>query len=398
MHVRILGCRGIPARHGGFETFAHDLACFMVGRGHEVTVYCQIDTDLDAFEDDWHGIHRVNIPAANNPLGTIHFDWTSARHASRRPGVALTLGYNTAIFGLLYRLRGVPNIINMDGIEWKRAKWSRPQRMWLWFNERAGATLADQLVADHPEIAVHLERHTAPGKITMIPYGAAAVHEPSAAPLDRFGLRSKDYYILVARPEPENMVLEIVQAHTASSVRPPLVILGDYNSRANQYCRAVQNAAGPNVRFLGAIYDREVVNALRFHALAYLHGHQVGGTNPSLVEALAAGNAIIAHDNRFSRWVAKDAAVYFKDAEELKEIFRSLENAPQKRAELESNARKRHRETFTQEKVLSAYETLLMQHEPEVRRARWLDVRTVPTEFGPGEISSKPTKIKMERS
>jgi len=398
MHLRILGCRGIPARHGGFETFAHDLARFLVARSHEVTVYCQIDADREASEDEWQGIRRVNIPAANNPLGTIQFDWISARHASRQPGVVLTLGYNTAIFGLLYWLRGVPNVINMDGIEWKRAKWSRPQRLWLWFNEWAGARLADHLVADHPQIAAHLERHTSPEKITMIPYGADTVNEPSGALLERFGLRAKEYYILIARPEPENMVLEIVQGHAASSISTPLIVLGDYNSRANNYCRAVQEAAGPNIHFFGAIYDREVVDALRFHARAYLHGHQVGGTNPSLVEALAAGNAIIAHDNRFSRWVAKDAALYFDGPEELREIFRSLENEPQKRAELESNSRKRHRERFTQEKVLPAYEALLLQHESEPTRARRQHLRAAPADLGSREIPSKPTKINMERS
>ncbi len=381
MHVRILGCRGVPARHGGFETFAHDLARFLVARGHEVTVYCQIDPDQEASEDEWQEIRRVNIPAANSALGTIHFDWVSVRHASRRPGVVLTLGYNTAIFGLLYRLRGVPNVINMDGIEWKRAKWSRPQRLWLWFNEWAGARLADQLVADHPQIAVHLERHTPPDKITTIPYGADAVNDASAATLERFGLRSKEYYILIARPEPENMVLEIVQGHAASNISTPLVILGAYNSHASQYCRAVQQAAGANVHFVGAIYDREVVAALRFHARAYLHGHQVGGTNPSLVEALAAGNAIIAHDNRFSRWVAEDAALYFDGPEKLKEIFRSVENAPQMRAELERNSRKRHRERFTQEKVLSAYEALLLKQESHAKHVRRQHLPTEPTEF-----------------
>ncbi len=395
MHLRILGCRGVPARHGGFETFAHDLARFLVARGHEVTVYCQVDADQEASEDEWQGIHRINIPAANNALGTIHFDWISTRHASRRPGIVLTLGYNTAIFGLLYRLRNVSNVINMDGIEWKRAKWSRPQRLWLWFNERAGATLAHHLVADHPQIAAHLERHTAPKKITMIPYGADVVNEPSAALLDQFNLRSKEFYILIARPEPENMVLEIVQAHAVSGIRSPLVVLGNYNSRASHYSKSVQQAAGSNVHFLGAIYDRKVVEALRFHARAYLHGHQVGGTNPSLVEALAAGNAIIAHDNRFSRWVAKDAALYFDGTEKLIEIFRSLENTPEKLAELESNARKRHRERFTQERVLSAYEALLLQQESAAVRVRKPHIETAPSKFGARDNPSDPTKINL---
>ncbi len=394
----ILGCRGIPARHGGFETFTEDLAHFLVARGHEVTVYCQIDAHREPSEDEWEGIRRVNIPAPIHPLGTIQFDWISTRHASRQPGVVLTLGYNTAILGFLYRLRGVPNVMNMDGIEWKRAKWSRPQRLWLRFNEWAGARLANHLIADHPEIAIHLERHTTPKKITMIPYGADLVNELSAAPLARFGLRSKEYYTLIARPEPENSVLEIVQGHAASGINTPLVVLGDYTGQANEYKRAVQQAAGPNVRFTGAIYDRQVVGALRFHARAYLHGHQVGGTNPSLVEALAAGNAIIAHDNRFSRWVARDAALYFDGPEKLSEIFRFLENAPQKLAELEWNSSRRHLERFTQQKVLPAYEALLLQYESKAMgvRRRHLQTPSLPAESGPRKLPSEPIKVKME--
>jgi glycosyltransferase involved in cell wall biosynthesis len=401
MQLMILGCRGIPARHGGFETFTQDLARFLVARGHEVTVYCQVATDQKPSEDEWEGIHRVNIPAADNPLGTIQFDWTSNRHASGQPGVVLTLGYNTAVFGLLYRLHHVPNVINMDGIEWKRAKWSPPQRLWLCFNEWVGTRLGNHLVADHPEIANHLARHTPRRKITMIPYGADTVNEQSVAPLEQFGLRTKEYYILIARPEPENSLLEIVQGHVASGVSTPLLVLGDYTSQPNDYKRAVQQAAGANARFPGAIYDRKVLGALRFHARAYLHGHQVGGTNPSLVEALAAGNAIIAHDNRFSRWVAEDAALYFDGPEKLSEIFRTLENAPRELAELERNSTRRHQERFTQEKVLSAYEALLLEHESAARRVsvpgKLSKTPPLPVEFRSRELPSEPINHKLKR-
>ncbi len=361
MNVKILGSRGIPAKHGGFETFAEDLSLFLASRGHRVTVYCQIAANQHRTEDVWNGVHRILIPAADHPLGTIEFDWKATWHAAESGGVILTLGYNTAVFNLIYRLRHVQNAMNMDGLEWKRKKWTVAQRAWLWFNEWAGARLANHLIADHPEIARHLERHTSAAKITTIPYGADEVIAAPSEPLRCMGLKPKGYYLLIARPEPENSILEIVQAFSSPAISVPLVILGDYSSKSRAYQRQVMDAAGPNIKFVGPIYDREIARSLRFHARAYVHGHRVGGTNPSLVEALAAGNPIIAHDNVFTRWVAGNGAKFFNDAGELIDIASSLERDPGHLATMELTSRRRYHEEFTQEKILSAYEALLIR-------------------------------------
>lgn len=360
MHVSILGTRGIPSRHGGFETFAQDLALFLTARNHDVTVYCQ-DEDGDAADDMWQGVHRVFIQSKTHPMGTIAFDWASTRRASRSKGVILTLGYNTGVLNLLYRLRGVPSVMNMDGIEWKREKWSLPQRTWLWLNEWAGARAANHLIADHPEIATHLQRHTSARKITVIPYGADALTSASIEPMHANHLTPKAYDLLIARPEPENSIVEIVRAYSVRRRHVPLVVLGNYAPETNQYHRRVLDMAGPDVRFLGSIYDREIVRSLRFYARAYVHGHRVGGTNPSLVESMAAGNAIIAHDNRFTRWVAGDGARFFKDSDDLAALLATLEADPDQFTLMETESRKRHAELFTQEKVLSAYENVLMR-------------------------------------
>ena len=251
--------------------------------------------------------------------------------------------------------------MNMDGIEWKRAKWSLPKRAWLWVNEWSGAGFANHLIADHPQIAAHLRRHTSPDKITVIPYGADVVHAASTDVLGQFGLQPKSYYILIARPEPENSILEIVQAFSSGRSASPLVVLGCFTTATNSYHRQVIEAAGPNVRFVGAIYDHEVVKVLRFHARAYIHGHRVGGTNPSLVEALAAGNAIVAHENRFNRWVAGEAARFFHGAEDLEEILFSLEANPKRFLAMEEGSRRRHQECLAKEQVLSVYEELLLR-------------------------------------
>jgi len=360
MDVKIVGTRGIPATHGGFETFAEDLSLFLVSRGHHVTVYCQADSASTLTEDTWKGVHRVVIPSSNHAVGTISYDWATTLHCSRRKGVVLTLGYNTGVFSFVYRMKNLPNVMNMDGIEWKREKWSLPQRSWLWFNEWAGARFANHLVADHPEIAAHLHRHTNARKISIIPYGADAVTSAPTSILEEYGLKPKKYYLLIARPEPENSILEIVKAFSSARIDAPLIVLGSYTGEPSYFKQQVVCAAGPNVRFLGAIYNREIVRALRFHTKAYIHGHRVGGTNPSLVESLAAGNAIIAHDNRFNRWVAGVGAKYFRETQDLEEILYSLERNSWQLAEMEEASAHRRREEFEKEKVLEAYEKLLL--------------------------------------
>lgn len=364
MHVLILGTRGIPSKHGGFETFAQDFALFLRSRDHEVTVYCQAEEEEEFREDTWNGIRRVLIPAGRNCLGTILFDWKAMGHATRENGVALTLGYNTGVLNLAYRFSKLFNVMNMDGIEWKREKWSRPARLWFWFNEWASARLAHHLIADHPETCRHLSRHTAQSKITFIAYGADSVTSAPVSLIQKYNLNTKGYYLLIARSEPENSILEIVRAYSLRRRGMPLVVLGRYGPEATRYQEAVLSAAGPEIVFLGAIFDRDIVQALRFHARGYFHGHRVGGTNPSLVEALGAGNAVIAHDNRFTRWVAGEGARYFRSSKDIDGILDSLNADPSQLLAMEEASRKRHREAFTQDQILTAYENLLLQFAP----------------------------------
>lgn len=360
--LRILGTRGVPAAHGGFETFAEYLARYLVARGWRVIVYCQEDAEGPVFEDTWEGIERVRIPvAADGPKGTIVFDWKATVHAASHSDLCLTLGYNTAVFCLLFRLRGIRNVINMDGIEWKRQKWGTAAKLWFWANDWAGCWLGNHLVADNPGIFEHLSTRVAKPKISTIPYGADRLADMPEAPVMALGLEPLQYWTLIARAEPENSILEIVRAFSRKSRNVKLVILGKYEPDRNAYHRAVQEAASEEVVFLGAIYDQAVVKSLRFHAAGYLHGHQVGGTNPSLVEAMGAGNAIIAHGNKFNRWVTGPDARFFSDEESCAAALDELLGDSRALGTMRKKLIERYEEALTWDKVLDQYEQLLLK-------------------------------------
>lgn len=361
--LQICGIRGIPAQHGGFETFAERLAVFLRETGWDVTVYCQVSGVRARREHEWNGVRLVDIAVrGQGALSTMAFDLRAVLESVRRPGLVLTLGYNTALFSSLYRITGKVELMNMDGLEWKRDKWGALAKAWLYLNERAGAILAHHLIADHPAIAARFERIASPEKVTMIPYGADALADQSPDALDSLGLDPRHYVLLIARPEPENSILEIVKAFSRRPRGLVLAVLGNYRPAENAYHAEVVAAASREVKFLGAIYDQRIVSALRYFARLYVHGHRVGGTNPSLVEALGAGSPILAHDNEFNRWVAGEAAEFFRDEEECASKFAYLLEDQERLQCLSRASRERHAREFTWERVLARYEALLLRY------------------------------------
>ena len=360
-HLIILGIRGIPAAHGGFETFAERLSPYLRDRGWTVTVYCQGSVTGQREEDHWEGIRRIHIPIrCGGSLGSIEFDFKCTADVKRLEGTILTLGYNTGFLSFWLRLKKRRNLINMDGLEWKRAKYGYGSRAYLWINERLAAFSGTRLIADHPVIADHLATRAARVKIDTIPYGSDPILEASPLPLASLNLEPGQFFTLIARPEPENTVLELVRAFSAKTRGAKLVVLGKYD-RSHPYQRQVLNAAGPEVVIPGPIYDKSVLAALRFHSIAYLHGHQVGGTNPSLVEALGAGNAVIAHDNLFNRWVAGEAGLYFINEADIQKHIENLLEDRILRKTLSENARKRWALDFTWPNVLNQYDNALRE-------------------------------------
>jgi len=361
--IRILGTRGLPAQHGGFETFAQYLSLYLVEKGWSVIVYCQDDSIDVITEQTWRGIQLIKIPVSSRgAVGSMVFDWKSIWHAKQREGVILTLGYNTAIFCLWLKINNKINLINMDGIEWKRQKWPALIRLWFYINEYFGCWLGDHLIADHPEIKKHLMRRVSEKKITVIAYGAEPVTLVNENILNQYGLTVNEYLLVIARPEPENSIFEIVAGFCAKGRSVKLVILGEYIPQQNKYHKKVVECATADVLFLGAIYDNEIVQALRSGCRLYIHGHQVGGTNPSLVEALGAGSAVVAHDNHFNRWVAGEQAKYFSNQQECNDLFDNLLANEQQVLSMQQASRRRFLEAFTWDRILNQYEALLIEY------------------------------------
>jgi glycosyltransferase involved in cell wall biosynthesis len=357
--VLILGTRGVPAAHGGFESFAEKLSLFLAERNWRVTVYCQQDVAAvtQRFSSDtWRGIERINVQTSRNgALGTMSFDWHSIRHAATQDGVCLVLGYNTAALLAPLRARGRKILINMDGIEWRRPKWSRPVRLWFYLNEWLGAWLGHRLVADHPAIADHLATRRPRGAIATIPYGGDEVLGAPVGPLMHLGLIPGNYLISIARIEPDNNILPIVTAFSRRPRGARLVVLGCLDP-ANPYHAEIKAAASDEVLFAGAIYDKATVQALRFHARAYCHGHTVGGTNPSLVESLWCGNAVLAHRNDFNVWTAGAEQSFFSDTDECEHVIERILTDDIAVARSRAAARLRAEADFNWTDILLQYE------------------------------------------
>ena len=362
--IVITGIRGLPAHHGGFETFAEKLALELVKRGWTVKVYCQKIGPKKISTSFWKGIFCINIFIPNDgSLSTIFFDFKAIVNSLRyREYIVLTFGYNTAFINVLYRLFGIKNIINMDGIEWKRKRWSYTIKIWFYLNEKIAKYFSTHMIADHPEIKKHLNYFNFfSKKITVIPYGADLLNVKTSNNFLQYNLKKDQYAILIARPVPENSILEIVNSFTAKDRSVDLLILGDYKSD-DTYHKQVLDQANEKVIFAGAIYDKKTLNELRSNALFYIHGHTVGGTNPALVEALGAGQAIIAHDNKFNRYVAKSAALYFDNEKSLGNVFDKLINNKKLINTLRMNAKRQFLDNYQWDTIIDQYEELLLKY------------------------------------
>jgi glycosyltransferase involved in cell wall biosynthesis len=359
MKIAILGSRGIPARYGGFETFAERLALGLRARGVDVTVFCEAGSPNAP--DEYEGVRLRTVAApALGPLRTILYDLKCLWAARRGFDVVYMLGYGAAPFCVIPRLWGSEVWINPDGLEWARAKWGFAARSYFRLMERASLFAANRIIADAEAIAASLaSRYGKLKACTVIPYGCDGMDAPpSVEPLSKWNLAPRGYFLVVCRLEPENHVLEIMEAFQRSASKRQLIVVGNHQA-GTKYVELLGAVRDARIRMIGTVYDKAELAALRYYCFAYLHGHSVGGTNPSLLEAMGCGNLIFAHDNSFNRETLGDCGLFFADSEELVQVIDDAEKNEAEQERWREAARKRARDVYSWEDIISRYAALL---------------------------------------
>ncbi len=325
LRIAILGTRGIPNHYGGFEECAEQISWRMVARGHSVTVYSPDGNEYG--EDSWRGVHIRQLFCREDKLrivGTFLFDYLCLRDVCERDfDIILELGYvPSAFFFRLKKKTHAVLVTNMDGMEWQRAKWNRIIRPFVRKCERNGVKYSDAMVADNPGIQDYLSNSYGK-RASFIPYGAKVLEDVSDEALDEFHLEPLKYHMLVARLEPENNIQMILDGASRSSVQQPFLVIGNHETRYGNFLKK-RYLESEVIHFVGGIYDFKKLTALRKYSRLYFHGHSVGGTNPSLLEAMASNARICAHDNPFNRSVLENDGAYFSLPDDVARLIDSV--------------------------------------------------------------------------
>ncbi|MCU1615892.1 MAG: hypothetical protein JWO98_3432 [Frankiales bacterium] len=367
LRVALVGTRGVPARYGGFETCVEEVGRRLADRGHDVTVYCRsIPGATEPPAASFLGMRLVHLPAARTrSLETLTHSALSIGHLLTHRVDAAVL-FNAANSPLLpaIRVARIPVVTHVDGLEWKRAKWGAAGRRYYRAAESLAVRWSDALIADAQGIADYYRQEFGAGT-ELIAYGAPLL-DVRADRLAELGLTARGYHLVVARFEPENHVHLIVEGYVASGARLPLVVVGSA-PYADEYTARVRALGDERVRFLGGVYDQELLDQLYGSAATYLHGHSVGGTNPSLLRALGAGAAAIAFDVDFNREVLEGSGVYFATAADVAARVEEAEAGPEAARRRGRLARQRAAR-YDWEDVADRYEELLRRLAVDGRR------------------------------
>lgn len=358
VRIAMIGTRGVPARYGGFETAIEEIGSRLVDRGHRVTVYCRNEGQT---QTEHLGMELVNLPALRRKsLETLSHTATSIRHARRhRPDAAIVFNAANAPFLGQLRRAGIPTAVHMDGLEWKRAKWKGVGARYYKWAERKAACSGATLIADAQGIADYLE--SAYGRpSTLISYGAPIL-EPSDDRLAELDLQPQGYHLVVARMEPENHVLEIVRGYARARSTLPLVVVGSA-PYGDEYIASIRNAAEDSeVRFTGAVWDQDLLNQLYAHCRSYLHGHSVGGTNPSLLRAMGCGAPVTAFEVSFNREVTGGLARFFADCADVAEAIAADEVDPGSAVKRGVLGQEHVAATYRWDQVALGYEQMVLE-------------------------------------
>jgi glycosyltransferase involved in cell wall biosynthesis len=359
MRIAILGTRGVPANYGGFETFAEQLGRRLVTAGHDVTVYGRTRSVAPGLRE-YLGMRIVRLPAPRSKyLETVIHALFSAFHALLKRYDIVYVCNSANVPAVLVLLLGRKRVIlNVDGLEWQRAKWSAVGKAYYRVCAWMAARLPVHVVTDARVIQSYYAR--AYGRETdFFPYGTDLDPLPEDGTLEHLGMKAARYVLYVSRLEPENHAHVVIDAYRRVESDLPLVIVGDA-PYASEYIASLRRTTDPRVRFVGAIYGHGY-HVLRSHAALYVQATEVGGTHPALVEAMGFGNAIVANDVPEHRETLGDAGRYYRGPVELAAAIQDLLDHPELADALRSAAHGRATELYSWDRVSADYERWFLQ-------------------------------------
>ena len=364
MKVAILGTRGIPASYSGFETAVEQLAKRFTARGHDVVVYCRPHV-VDRRLGSYRGARLVHLPTVRNKyLDTFVHTFLSALHAGyvERPDVALFFIAGNSPMCLITRARGIPTVINVDGLDSDRRKWPALAKRYLRLAERTAPRCSDRAITDSHAVAEVFERRYGQ-RIGVVPYGVEDPGYDGTETLERLGLQPRKYILFVGRLEPENnphLLVEAFARFDREQARDMKLVIVGGAPYADAYIRDVMRSADPRVVFPGYVFGQGYWELQR-HAYVFCAPTEVGGTHPVILEALAAGNCVLVNDHAPNAETVADAGLYFSGrggVDDLaKQLGRLLEH-PELVESYRERARERS-ERYSWERVAGEYEGLL---------------------------------------
>jgi len=373
MIVAIVGSRGIPAKYGGFETFAEQLSTRLVKRDHQVTVTCESSGGPDKYKNVKLLYSPIPPPQPYSlrKMYAFFMDLYFVSKLGKQCDFVYLLAGISGISLLISRIFRIKAslLVNIDGIEWKRSKFSILEQLLVKFNIKCAMLFSDTIIVDAKSLKRYIKK-TFHKKTIYIPYG---IEEPkeikwSEKKVDKLlsaieaneDLMPDDYWLVVARLEPENNIHTILKGFLESEIKKPLLVVGDFTSKKYRakINEILKKDKDKRILMVGGIYDRELLFMLRQNCFGYIHGHSVGGTNPSLLEAMVMKNLVIAHDNEFNREVGGDAILYFKGANELTELIDTVEDNPDKYVHLKQLAYARVKSNYSWDDIVDKYEKL----------------------------------------
>jgi hypothetical protein len=321
MKVAIIGTRGIPNHYGGFEQFAENISVGLVRMGYEITVYNSHNHPYKS--DKYLGVNIIHCKDPEEKIGTIGqfiYDMNCIIDSRKRNfDIILQLGYtSSSIWSFLFSKKTLITT-NMDGLEWKRTKYSNIVQTFLKYAEKLAVKNSNHLISDSIGIQEYL-KNKYNAQSTYIPYGANIFLSPDKNEILKHNIQEYNYDLLIARLEPENSIEIILDGASKSFSKRKFLVIGNHKTKYGEYLKN-KYKLNKKIKFLGGIYDLNILNNLRYYSNLYFHGHTVGGTNPSLLEAMASSTLICANDNIFNKAILQNDAYYFKTENDVSHII-----------------------------------------------------------------------------